>query len=372
MTESRPLRLHLVSQGQLGTSVGGHSTVAASLRRGLAAVPGVADTHEVLPPRTVLQRLVSMALPGLASWDLDLFDNRWLAVEGLRGRRALAAADADVLHVNSHVAALRSLGAMRRTPTLLAVDVTVWDWAAMGIWRRVRPWSRPLRAGLTRRERRAFEAAACVVPYSQWAADGVRRIAPGARVEVIHPGIDTTVFVPAPRRPRDRPRLLFVGARFAEKGGADLVAALQGRLGTEVDLDVVTREPPEPQPGVRLHSLSPGDPALVDLFQQADLFCMPTHGDSFGLVLLEALACGTPVLTSPVGAIGELLGSGTVGVAVPPGDVPALRRELLALLADPDRLARMGEEGRAVVTRDYDSTTNAGRLADLAHRVARG
>ncbi len=179
-----------------------------------------------------------------------------------------------------------------------------------------------------------------------------------------HPGLDLERYRPAPRRVRMRPRVLFVGGRFAAKGGEDLIEALADGLGSEVDLDVVTPEPVPERPGLRIHRLDPSDPELLDLQQQADVFCLPTYGDSNPWVLLEAMACATPVVSTPVGGIPGMLEDGRAGVLVPHGDPRALGEALRALLADPERRAELGARGRARCEAHYDARRQFAALAE--------
>ena len=83
-----------------------------------------------------------------------------------------------------------------------------------------------------------------------------------------------------------------------------------------------------------MHRLGHDSPELLRLYQQADLLVLPTHGDTNPWVLLEAMACGTPAVSSDVGAIPELLDEGRAGTVVPHGDVRALREAIDALLCD--------------------------------------
>ncbi|MHB8451960.1 MAG: glycosyltransferase family 4 protein [Mycobacteriales bacterium] len=364
-----------MNQGAIGSGMTGHLTVQAALRQGLSGLAGVAARFVQLPAWGVPSRVLARPWPGLLRWDLDLHAPRWHLAEGLRGRRLLAqevaAFHPDVVLVDSHTAALLSVDLMRRVPTVLSVDVPVWDWHLMGIWRPVRWYSRTLLWPSRVLERRAFDACASVVARSDWAAAAVRRSAPGARVVTLPPGLDVERLHPVARTLRERSRVLFVGARFVEKGGEDLLAALAPRLGRDVELDVVTRDQVRELPGVRVHQLSGGSPGLVELFQQADIFVLPTRGDSFGWVILEAMACGTPVVATPLGAIPELLAGEQAGLLVPVGDRAALRDRLDELLADPERRARMGEAGRRIVLADHDVHEQGRRLAELFRELVR-
>ena len=72
-----------------------------------------------------------------------------------------------------------------------------------------------------------------------------------------------------------------------------------------------------------------------------------------GLVALEAMACGTPVVASRVGGLAEVVQDGETGFLVPPGDVPALRDRLDQLLRDPALARRLGDNARARVLEHF-------------------
>jgi glycosyltransferase involved in cell wall biosynthesis len=158
--------------------------------------------------------------------------------------------------------------------------------------------------------------------------------------------------------------VLFVGGRFREKGGEDLLAALDGTLGRDVDVDLVTPASLPARPGVRTHRLDANDPQLIDLYQQADLLCLPTYGDTNPWVLLEAMACGCPVVSTRIGAIPELLDEGRAGVLVDHGDTRGLGEALRALLADGTRREELAARGRARCEERYDARRQFPVLAE--------
>jgi glycosyltransferase involved in cell wall biosynthesis len=137
-----------------------------------------------------------------------------------------------------------------------------------------------------------------------------------------------------------------------------------------VELDIVSADEIPDKPGVRVHRLSAGDDRLVRLYQQADLFCLPTYGDSNPWVILEAMACATPVVATTVGAIPELLGNGEAGVAVPPGASSALRLVIDQLLDDDLRRHELGALSRAHCEREFDAQRQVPLLFDLLREAA--
>ncbi len=362
-----------MNEGALGTGVLGHVRLAESLR----ALPGaeIELVGAVLAPMPFAARTAARSVPGLRRFDADLQTVRWHAIQGVRVRRAMRDAVSrvrpDVVCVNTHSSALFAGRLPAEPPVVLFADASVWAWHAMSVWRPVRPWSRTLLAPSLRRERRALEQAAVTIAITPWAAETLRAAAPASRVEVLHPGLDIERFSPGPRRPRGAGgprRVLFVGGRFAAKGGGALLEALAARLGSDVRLDVVSPDSVPARKGVHVHRIAAGAPELVELYRRADVLCLPTYGDASPWVVLEAMACGTAVLATDVGGIADLLGDG--GRLVARGDDAALRRVLGELLADDDQRAALGAAGRARCEREYDARRQARRLAERLRAVA--
>ena len=80
----------------------------------------------------------------------------------------------------------------------------------------------------------------------------------------------------------------------------------------------------------------------------AEVLVMPSHYESFGMVALEAMACGTPVIASDVGGLGFLVQDGETGFTVPTGDVDAMCEKLSLLLGDDVLRERMGRRAAEV------------------------
>lgn len=367
------MRVLFFNEGNLGGYILGQERLQDALEAGAADDTGL-ETRSVLltPQGRWTNAAATRRIKALAPWSLDFPGLRWHIVQAQRARRqiqiALQEQPADVLHVHPHSIGFGAVGLMRRLPVALSVDTTVTDWSAMPAWAPQRNAALAI-APSRRLERRALEAAALVLAWTDWARRGIERTAPAANVVEHHPGLDLHRYRPAEREPRDRPRVLFVGGRFAEKGGKDLLAALDGQLGTGVELDVVTRAAVTPRPGVRVHRLDPSDDGLLALLQQADVLCLPTYGDATPWALLEAMACRTPVVSTRLGAIPEMLENGRAGVLVPQGDRRTLREALGTLLADPQRREALSARGRSRCEARYDARTQMPllieRLRDL-------
>ena len=104
---------------------------------------------------------------------------------------------------------------------------------------------------------------------------------------------------------------------------------------------------------VRIPGFLSDESLLASAFREARVFALPSEYEAFGLVLLEALAQGTPVVASRVGGIPEFVPDGSAGLLVPPAAPAPLAEALLALWDDAPRRARLGQYGRTEVVPQY-------------------
>jgi glycosyltransferase involved in cell wall biosynthesis len=371
------MRVLFFNEGNLGAHTLGHAQLDDALRSGLESASDVEARFASLAPMSrPAEMTASHPLKPFAKAGLDFQTLRWHLVQSMRARaelnRQLAEWPADVVHVYSHAIAFAMVATMRRVPMVLATDTTVWDWWAMPAWRptqRYAPVTIPPSRAL---ERRALQKAALVLARTAWTRRTIERDAPRAHTREYHPGIDLARYRPAVRRPRARPTVLFVGGRFAEKGGNDLLAVLGEQIGREVDVDIVTLADVPDRPGVRVHRLMPSDPRLLDLQQQADIMCLPTHGDTNPWAVLESMACATPVVSTRIGGIPDMLDEGRAGVIVRHGDRNALGDALRALLQSPERRTELAGRARERCEQHYDSQRQFPILIEHLREAAAG
>jgi D-inositol-3-phosphate glycosyltransferase len=104
-----------------------------------------------------------------------------------------------------------------------------------------------------------------------------------------------------------------------------------------------------------------GQDTLPYYYSAADVLVMPSHYESFGMVALEAMACGTPVVASQVGGLAFLVQDAVTGYTVPSGDPAALAERLTALISDASLRRQMGEQA-AQVARGYGWEKIAARM----------
>ena len=218
----------------------------------------------------------------------------------------------------------------------------------------------------------------------------VKRLLPAALqprcVNVFDTVVDTSVFVPAPRAAhRATPRVLFVGRLESNKGPVLLLEAVRrcrarGLEGFSVELVGEGRlqgtlarliERYRLQDIVHLAGALSRTEVLAR-YRAADIFCLPTLREPGGTVILEAMACGLPVITSDYGGPAEVV-TPACGIKLPmdgyDGYVAALTEALAKLLTDPACRRRMGAAGRARATGEYSVTALEAKIGAVYRRV---
>ncbi|MFD3756722.1 glycosyltransferase family 4 protein [Streptomyces sp. NPDC058622] len=157
------------------------------------------------------------------------------------------------------------------------------------------------------------------------------------RVHLVPHGIDTTVFTPAAALPASRrPLVLTVGWWLRDW---DILDAVHERLhrtyGTDIEMVVVTRQADRRSwhPAARVRE-GITEQTLIELYQRASVMLLPLTDASANNALLEALACGTPVVATDVGGIRHYAGVGPSVVLTPPGDAAAQAEAVERILTE--------------------------------------
>jgi glycosyltransferase involved in cell wall biosynthesis len=179
---------------------------------------------------------------------------------------------------------------------------------------------------------------------------------PRSHIRAIHDGVDAEIFRPLPDVETEAHRLLFVGnSEDRNKGIVNLLKALRllrGRV--PFHLRVVHHPWSKGAPRLVQELGLQGrvsfmealpTPDLVRQYNRAQVLVSPSLYEGFGLPAAEALACGTPVVATTAGALGEIVEDGVSGLLVPPGHVEALAEAIERLLRDPARCREMGAAG---------------------------
>lgn len=201
-----------------------------------------------------------------------------------------------------------------------------------------------------------------------------------APYQVIPNGVDPDRFKrPAPALPNGREKrlnILFVGRLEKRKGFRYLFQAFRQVRAClpHVTLTVVGTYKPADiapyygEPGVKFVGYCPDD-ELPYYYHTADVFCTPSTGsESFGVVLLEAMVTGVPIVASDIAGYRTIVTDSQEGLLVPPRDVPALTQALLRLLNDPQLRAAAGQRGREKAAR-YSWDIIADRILDIYYET---
>ena len=224
------------------------------------------------------------------------------------------------------------------------------------------------------------------IAVSMAARDYISRYFPGD-YRIIPNGVDLDFFQsmakPIERFCDGRPNILFVGRLEKRKGFGFLLDAfkiVQAEIPQARLLVVGAFDDDDKKPfveyvrrnrihGVRFIGHVPEE-ELPRYYHTCDVFCAPSLGyESFGMVLVEAMAAGKPVVASAIPGYTEVVKSGAEGLLVPPGDPQALARAIIHLLNNPQLREWMGEMGRRKAAR-YSWRQIASEVLDYYREVA--
>jgi glycosyltransferase involved in cell wall biosynthesis len=179
------------------------------------------------------------------------------------------------------------------------------------------------------------------------------------RVRVVPNYVDIEIFAPDPTAHREKDLAVFVGRLTPEKGLATLVDAaarvpnLRLRLvGEGTEREALTRRAAVAGVPIEFTGTVP-NAALPKLLRAASVFVLPSRYEGQPKALLEAMACGLPVVGSDVPGIAEVVRHHETGWLCRPGDAAGLADALATLIGDEALSARLGAAARADVERHY-------------------
>jgi phosphatidylinositol alpha-mannosyltransferase len=297
-------------------------------------------------------------------------------------RRALREGRFDVVHVHEPIAPIVGWDAALSTSAPVVGTFHAYSTRAL-----------PNHLATVLGARRVFNKLSARIAVSEAAAWTGRRWF-GGEYEIVPNGVDVEAAPAGPKPASDQLRLLFVGRPEERKGlpvlltafGA-LVEHVPSRL-TVIGADEadVTRylADPELMRFIEVRGRVSGE-ALWAALHGADLLCAPSlSGESFGMVLTEAFAAGTPVIASRIAGYSDVVSDGVDGALVPPADAQRLAEELQRAHHEPERLQAMGAAARESakryawprvaeqVTEVYEKALEAPLPVNSAERLARG
>ena len=352
------MRIGIISPYSL-TSAGGVQVQVLGLARALAEVGHavrVLAPCDGAPPQTGVTPL-GASIPTFTNGSVAPIAPDFACT--LRTVRALRDEEFDVLHLHEPLCP-----GPTQTALFLRSAPIVGTWHAAGeSLAYLVPGTRWLASRIAVRAAVSADAA-------QMATDGV-----GGTYEVVFNGVELDRFDEATPMRVGGPTIAYIGRHEPRKGLTVLLEAMS-MLPEGVRLWVMSRGPQTEelqrryQHDSRIEWLGPvSDAEKLARIKGADVFCVPSlHGESFGVVLLEAMAAGTPVVASDLPGYRNVARVGDEAELVRPGDATVLAKAIMRVLAQPDRAADLVAAGRQRAEQ-FSMTRLAQTYLDLYERA---
>lgn len=236
---------------------------------------------------------------------------------------------------------------------------------AIGLWRKA------MTAVTSHLDDRALRRVDAIQVENPWMLDYARQINRGRSIDIRYapPGIDSHLYTPVAQEHRLRDRYILCVGRLGDprkRIGLLLEAYVQLPAETRTTTALVLAGSSSPPPsfwqrveqlGLRDHVryvANPDADELLGLYQRATVLALPSDEEGFGMVVIEAMACGVPVVATRCGGPDGIITDGTDGFLVPRDDAAATAARLADLLNDDARNAAMGAAARTTIERRYD------------------
>ena len=187
---------------------------------------------------------------------------------------------------------------------------------------------------------------------------------PALKFDVVYNGIDTTIFKNSKRsKKNDTVRLICVSRLLKRKGIHHLLLALSQMNLNRVELTIVGTGNFERNLKKLVMELNLNknvsfygyfdNNKLPELYNEADIFVLPSLTESFGIVFAEAMACGLPIIGTRAGGIPEVVRDGENGILVQPGNVDELKIALEKLIKNKELREKMGEKSVKIIQQNF-------------------
>lgn len=293
-------------------------------------------------------------------------------------RRYLRDQNIDVIHSHGYKPDFYALAAQIGTPMRLVS--TCHNWLGHDLKMR-------LYAAIDKRILRRFDA---VVGVSTDVTAELRRYIPGNKVSKIGNGIDPETFhhILTPEQAKKelgqagKKLVGFIGRLTHDKGVGDLLNATAALRAKHENLHLLVVGDGEDRTVFEHETRTLGLNEIVTftgtrtdtplIYSALDIFVLPSYQEGFPMVVLEAMACGVPIVATTVGDIPEIIEHGMSGLLVAPGDVAALGGAIAHLLAHPAKAQEMGAAAKRRVREKFTSKAMAQAYLALYSAVLPG
>jgi D-inositol-3-phosphate glycosyltransferase len=195
-------------------------------------------------------------------------------------------------------------------------------------------------------------------------------------------GVDTDVFKPARlEERREECEILYAGSLYPLKGVHDLIRAIAEvrKHGLKADLTIVGEGQQKEALtaltralGIEEHVKFEGFVPYSNMpsyYKRSDIFCFPTLGEPFGKAVIEAMACGKPVIATNAGGSAEIIQDKIDGILVPPSNPEAIALQITRLIEDKNERRRLGERARETAVNRFSWSTIAEKYHQLYSRL---
>jgi glycosyltransferase involved in cell wall biosynthesis len=224
-------------------------------------------------------------------------------------------------------------------------------------------------------EKASFRTASAITAISQYTALSLAKIFQITNAQVIYNWVDTSLFTPSKDFQPEHSslfRLLYVG-NLSRRKGSDLLKPIMNRLGPDFELHYTSglRSPRNRLPECQnMHSVGTlKGQKLVQAYQRCNAFLFPSRFEGFGLAVLEAMACGKPVIASDNSALPEVIEKDVSGIICPTNDVNAFAEACLKLAHNPELCERYGYNARKRAVNFFSQDKAISRYRDIYHSL---
>lgn len=224
------------------------------------------------------------------------------------------------------------------------------------------------------------------ITVSKWMKEQILKQYPKidpSSISVIHNSVDTERFSPGKRKdPPQRDIVLFTGRLIAAKGVRYLIDVIPNVLreypdtlfifigaGNSLPYQRQLREVGIPEKNFAFLGYLKESSDLVEHYRASSVYVAPTLYENLPIRVLEAMACGVPVVASNVCAIPEAIENGVNGILVRPGSLDELADAICGLLGDPNLRRRMGDNAKKTVLERFDWKVNVVRIAEVYQQI---